>query len=246
MNIDLQNKVIVITGSSKGIGHYLAKKFAEENAKVIINYCKSEKSAYNLHNELIINNKKSIVIKADITKVENVNKLYEETIATFGKVDVLINNAGICADNCLQSMTEKQWDNVINTNLKGTFLCCKIFSKNMINQGYGKIFNIASLKGQVGYENQVNYSASKAGVIGMTKALAKELGKYNIAVNAICPGFITTDLNKNDQYKQEVAVANSLLSIKYSLADLTHFLIYASSDMFMGISGRIFNLDSRL
>ena len=196
MMIDISDKVIVITGSSRGIGRELAIALAKENAKVVINYLNSELAARKLYEEITSYNTNCLLVKADITKLEDVSKLYHKTIDSYGKVDVLINNAGICDDNMIQLMSEKQWRKVLDVNLTGAYLCSRTFSKTMIKQKSGKIINIASLKGQEGCESQVNYSASKAGLIGFTKALAKEFGKYNITVNGVCPGFIVTDLNR--------------------------------------------------
>ncbi len=246
MIVDISNKVIVITGASKGIGNELAKKFAKENAKVIINYFHSEDKAIELHNEILKINPNCIRVKADVTQQSDVLRLYNEVITAFGKVDILINNAGICEDNPIQLMTELQWRRIIDVNLTGTFLCSRAFSKAMVHQKYGKIINIASLKGQEGCEGQINYSASKAGVIGFTKALAKELGKFNISVNAVCPGFIVTDLNRHNKNKRDMAIDKSLLSIDFALEDLINFLIFMSSNMFNGVSGQIYNLDSRI
>lgn len=246
MIVDISNKVIVITGASKGIGKALAIAFSKEQAQVVINYFTSENEAAQLFKEISGYNTHCLLVQADITKQEDVNRLYHSTIKTFGKVDVLINNAGICCDNPIQMMQEQQWQKVLNVNLTGAYLCSRAFSKAMIQQKSGKIINISSLKGQEGCEGQVNYSASKAGLIGFTKALAKELGSFNIAVNAVCPGFIVTDLNRHNESKKNIAKSRSVLPIENALNDLIHYLIYLSSDNFSITSGRVFNLDSRL
>jgi 3-oxoacyl-[acyl-carrier protein] reductase len=246
MIVDVTEKVIVVTGSSRGIGKELITSFAKEGAKVVINYLSSADSAKQLYNEIILYNPNCVLIQADITKQDDVNRFYHETINSFGKVDVLINNAGICDDNPIQLMPEEQWQRVIDVNLTGAYLCSRAFSKSMVQQKSGKIINIASLKGQIGCEGQVNYSASKAGLIGFTKALARELGRFNIAVNAICPGFVATDLNRHIPTKSKKAESDSLLSINSCLSDLINFTLLLSSDSWKGISGRIFNLDSRL
>jgi 3-oxoacyl-[acyl-carrier protein] reductase len=246
MIVDVSNKVVVVTGSSKGIGKELILAFSNEGSKVVINYLNSEDEAISLYNKIIKHNPNCIKVKADTTKKEDVLKLYQDTINRFGKVDILINNAGICDDNLVNLMTEEQWDNVINVNLKGAYICSQIFSKAMIHQHNGKIINIASLKGEEGCKGQVNYCASKAGLIGFTKALAKELGEYNIAVNAVCPGFISTDLNKLNKEKRKIAENRSLLSYEFSLEDLIAFILFMSSDKCLGVSGRVFNLDSRM
>ena len=246
MVVDIKNKVVVITGSSKGIGKSLAASFAKEQAQVVINYLNSEEAARQLYSQIISYNPNCLLVKADVTKQEDVNRLYRETINTFGKLDVLINNAGICDDNPIQMMPEEQWRKVLDVNLTGVYLCSRAFSKAMVQHKSGKIINISSLKGQEGCEGQVNYSASKSGLIGFTKALAKELGKFNIAVNAVCPGFIVTDLNRHNEGKRKIAEERSLLVPNQCLDDLVNFLIYMSSDKFQGVSGRIFNIDSRL
>lgn len=246
MIVDLSNKVVVITGSSKGIGKEFAKAFANEKAKVVINYLHSEEEVALLYNEILQYNRNCIKVKADVTNQEEVSRLYHETISTFGRVDILINNAGICDDNPIQLMQEEQWKKVLDVNLTGAYLCSRAFSKAMIQRKSGKIINISSLKGQEGCEGQVNYSASKAGLIGFTKALAKELGKFDVAVNAVCPGFIVTDLNRHNEEKVKTAKNRSLLNYQYALDDLIAFTLLIASDYINGISGQAFNLDSRL
>lgn len=233
-------------GSSRGIGRELARTFARENAKVVINYIHNEKSANELMSEIMMYNKNCISVRADISKKEDVLLLYKKTCEAFGKVDILINNAGICDDNLLHFMSEEQWYRTIDINLSGTFLCSKIFSKAMIKQKEGKIFNIASLKGVIGCEGQTNYTASKAGMIGFTKALAKEVGVFNLSINAICPGFIITDLNRHNKEKIRTAQEKSVLSVDYALADLLNFMVLLCSDSIRGVSGQVFNLDSRI
>lgn len=245
MIVDVSNKVVVVSGSSKGIGSELARAFAKERSKVAINYYHSEEKARQLFNEILEYNQNCMLIKADVTNPSDVSNMYHEVVSNYGCVDVLINNAGVCDDNLIQMMPLDQWQKVIDVNLTGTFLCCREFSKIMIKQKSGKIINIASLKGQEGSAGQVNYTASKAGVIALTKSLAKELGQYNIAVNTVCPGFIVTDLNRHDEKKKEVAKSRSLLAIDNTLDDLINYLLFISSDRIMSISGRVFNLDSR-
>ena len=246
MNIDVSNKVVVVTGSSRGIGKELVKCFAKEKSKVVINYFNSESEAALLHDEIKKYNNDCLKIRADITKQEDVNMMYKEVISTFGKADILINNAGVCDNNIIQLMPEQQWKKVIDVNLTGTYLCSRAFTKTMIQQKSGKIINIASLKGQEGCEGQINYSASKAGLVGFTKALAKELGRYNIAVNAVCPGFVVTDMNRHDTSKKEIAEKRSLLDYTKALSDCINMVVFLSSDKCKAISGRVFNIDSRI
>lgn len=246
MNINLKDKVVVITGASRGIGRAMALRYSAEGASVVINYNKSYDKALELYKKIIKYNSKCIMVKADITNQVETRKLYNQTIKMFGRVDIIVNNAGICSDNPILKMKKKQWDSVIDVNLTGTFVISKIFSENMIKNRSGKIINIASFKGQTGAEEQGNYSASKAGVIGLTKALAKELGRYNISVNAVCPGFIETDLNRLYKKKIDVAKKLSLLDINLNLSDLINFILYMSSDNFNSVTGQVFNIDSRI
>ncbi len=244
--VEVNDKVILITGASRGIGRQMAKAFSKEGATVVINYNVNEEQALELAEELEKKQLKCFAVKADIRNPEEVNRMYRIVKDKFGRVDVLINNAGICSDNPIQLMKAEQWQNVIDVNLTGTFFCCRAFSKLMIHQGGGSIINISSLKGVEGCEGQVNYSASKAGVIGLTKALAKELGKYNIRVNAICPGFIVTDLNRHNEEKQMIAKRRSVVDNSAALGEVVDFSIYLSSGKLDGASGRVFELDSRI
>lgn len=246
VNVNISDMVIVITGASRGLGSALAKAFAKEQSKVVINYNESNEKACKLFEEIRSFNKKCMLIKADVTKQSDVINMHHRVIEKYGYIDVLINNAGVCDDNLIDLMSLEQWNNVIDVDLTGLFLCCHEISKTLKNQKFGKIINIASLKGQEGSGAQVNYSVAKAGVIALTKSLAKEMGEYNIAVNAVCPGFIVTDLNRNNPTKRKKAERESLLSIDSAIDDFVNFMIFLSSDRVRGVSGRIYNVDSRI
>lgn len=184
-------KVILITGASRGIGRNMAIELAKEGNIVIANYNNSEKQAISLKNE----NKNIEIYKADVSKAEEVENMFKFIIEKYGKIDVLINNAGIYKFNFIQDISEEEWDSIINTNLKSVFLCSKEAIKNMIIKNEGCIINISSVDGLVGQACEVHYCASKAGIDGITKALAKEVGANNIRVNSIAPGAIKTDIN---------------------------------------------------
>lgn len=246
MNVNVQGKVVVITGSSRGIGKELAVKFAREQAKVIINYNKNEVEAMKLYEELRTINEDIRIMRADVTKSDEVFRMYQQTIKEFGQIDILINNAGISNNQYINFMPEKAWNDVITTNLTSVFITSKIFVKGMIKRKEGKIINLASFIGQIGREGQTNYTASKAGVIGFTKALAKEMGQYNISVNAVCPGLIQTGL-----FEQTVERESDLLKMEYlpgknKLDNLSNFIVFMVSDCMDGVTGQVFNIDSRL
>ena len=189
-------KTVLITGSSRGIGREIAKLFAKNNYNVVINYNKSEKEAKELLEELTKENYSVRIFKADVSNVDEANALVNYTIGQFEKIDVLINNAGISRFNIFTDISYDEWHEVMNANLNSAFYVTKKALQYMLPEKCGKIINISSMWGLVGSANEVHYSTSKAALIGMTKALAKELGPSNIQVNAIAPGVIETDMLK--------------------------------------------------
>lgn len=246
MLIDISEKVVLVTGASRGIGARLALELAKEGAYVVINYNKSKEQAENLLKKISRFNDNCICIQADITSQNDVRRMKREILKRYRKIDVLINNAGINSDGLCSMLSYDRWQNVIQTNLTGLYLCTKYFGKTMISQRQGKIINIASLKGEIGSEGQSNYSASKAGMIGFTKAVAKEYGAFGISVNAICPGYIKTELNETNIRKYDAAQAMSVLPISDCMGDLVNFIIYIISDKMSCVSGRVFNIDARI
>ena len=244
--MDLENKVVVVTGASRGLGKALAIAFAKSGARVVANYRTNKEEALKTLNELHKYNAENTMICADVTCDEDVSSMYSSVMKKYGRVDVLVNNAGINSDDYVNLMSKDKWDRVINTNLTGVFLCTRYFSKNMIKNRSGKIINIASLKGQLGSEGQANYAASKAGVIGYSRSLAKELGEVGVSINVVCPGYIKTDLNCNNSYKNKIANQMSAMSTEYSLEDYINFTLFLASDQIRGVSGQVFNIDSRI
>ena len=197
------NKTIIVTGASKGIGREIAKELAQEGIQVIANYNKSEKEAKSLQEELAKKNIKLDIFKADVSKREEAKKLISYALEKYGKIDILINNAGISEYKLFTDETDEDWNRVINTNLYSAFIMSQEASYNMIHNKKGCIINISSIWGIVGGALEVLYSISKAGIDGMTKALAKELGPSNIRVNSIAPGMINTKMNSKFT-KQEI------------------------------------------
>jgi len=188
-------KTVLITGASKGIGSAIAKVFADNNYNVVINYLNSQMSALALEASIKEEGHNAISIKADIRNKDKVQEMVEKSILEFGSVDVLVNNAGISQQKLFTDITEDEWDDMFDVHVKGTYNCCQSVLPYMIEKKQGKIINISSIWGLTGGSCEVHYSAAKAAIIGLTKALAKELGPSNIQVNCVAPGIIDTDMN---------------------------------------------------
>jgi acetoacetyl-CoA reductase len=192
----LQDKIAIVTGGSRGIGAAIARELGANGATVIINYNHSREHADKLVEELTKDGITAIAFQADIAESESTRKLVEETIRQYGRVDILVNNAGITRDRSFRKMSEKEWHEVIDTNLSSAFNTCTIAIHKMAEMKYGRIINISSIVGQAGAFGQTNYAAAKAGLIGFTKALALETARNGITVNAVCPGYIATEMVK--------------------------------------------------
>jgi len=198
----LQGKVALVTGASRGIGRAIALELARHGAKVAVNYAGSEAKAKEVVEEIEQMGGEAFMVQANVANSEAVEQMVKEVVERFGRIDILVNNAGSTRDNLLMRMKEEEWDDVINTNLKGVCHCTKAVTRPMMKQRFGRIVNIASIVGVSGNPGQANYVAAKAGVIGFTKTAAKELASRNITVNAIAPGFITTDMT--DRLSEDV------------------------------------------
>jgi len=243
--MELSGKVALITGSARGIGKAIALELANHGAKIVINDILPKNEIDKTLEEIRKSGDQAIGIRADITIFEEVESMVKEIINKFGKIDILVNNAGIIRDSLLIRMKEEDWDAVININLKGTFNCSKTVAKYMMRQkSGGKIVNISSVIGLVGNIGQANYAASKAGIIGLTKSIAKELALRNINVNAIAPGFIETDMTKRLSEKvikdlQQQIPLKRLGTVK-DIAKVVYFLV---SDNANYITGQVINVD---
>ena len=194
VEVMLSGKVAIITGGSKGIGKEIALTLAESGANIVLNYNQSHQSAEEVASQIQGFGRECLLVKADISKSADVNSMVDQAIKHFGKIDILVNNAGITKDNLIMRMKEEDWDQVIDTNLKSVFLASKAVSRQMMKQRQGRIVNITSVVGVLGNAGQANYVAAKAGVIGLTKTLAREFASRGITVNAVAPGFIETDM----------------------------------------------------
>jgi 3-oxoacyl-[acyl-carrier protein] reductase len=224
----LAGKVALVTGASRGIGKAIAIKLAVEGAKVVINYLANDTEAKNVIDEIIRQNGEAILHKTDIADANAVREMNRQIIKQFGKIDILVNNAGITRDSLLPRMPDDFWDEVINTDLRGAYLCTKYALRPMMEQAWGRVVNIASLAGIIGNRGQANYSAAKGGLIAFTKSVAREVGSRNITVNAIAPGFIISDMtNKLSQETHDMILARIPLKrfgIPQDVAELTAFL----------------------
>ncbi|WP_079529813.1 3-oxoacyl-[acyl-carrier-protein] reductase [Halobacillus hunanensis] len=197
----LHEQVALVTGASRGIGRAIALELAQSGAKVAVNYAGSEDRADAVVQEIKDNGGEAIKIQANVSQGDDVSRMVKTVVEEFGRLDILVNNAGITKDNLLMRMKEQEFDDVIDTNLKGVFMCTKGVTRQMMKQKFGRIINISSIVGVSGNPGQANYVAAKAGVIGLTKSNAKELASRNITVNAVAPGYITTDMT--DQLTDE-------------------------------------------
>lgn len=201
--MSLQGKIALVTGSGRGIGKAIAQQLAGEGASVVINDLLD--SAETTATEIRSINNSCIFMKANISNSQEVNQMVDKVIETFGRIDILVNNAGITRDALTMRMSDEDWDAVLNVNLKSVFYCTRAALKYMMKQRYGRIVNISSITGIVGNPGQVNYAAAKAGIIGMTRTVAKEMASRQITVNAICPGYIETEMTQKlpDNIKEE-------------------------------------------
>lgn len=233
----MKNKRVLITGATKGIGREMAKKFADSGYNIIINY-RDEKEARKLEEELLEKNVEVLKIKADISNYKECENMFLEIKEKWKGLDILVNNAGITKDNIILRMTKEDFDSVIDVNLKGSFYCMKFASKLMLKNKFGRIISIASVVGIHGNIGQINYAASKAGVIAMTKSLAKELARKNITVNAVSPGFIESNMTEDLklEYKEELLnrIAVNRFGHASDIANLVLFLAREDSSYITG------------
>lgn len=240
----LKGKCAIVTGASRGIGKAIALKLASLGANIVLNYRSSEKEALEVENEIKNMDVDVISIKGDISKIDDVQNIVSKAKEKFGNIDIMVNNAGITKDGLILRMKEEDFDSVIDVNLKGVFNCLKSITPIMVKQKHGKIINLSSVVGVSGNAGQVNYSASKAGVIGMTKSLAKELGGRGINVNAVAPGFIETDMTEvlGDKFKEEAKnnIPLKRLGKAEDVADVVAFLASESSDY---VTGQVIHVD---
>ena len=242
--MDFSGKTAVVTGGSRGIGRAVCLELAKGGANVVLCYAGNEAAAAETVSACEALGAKALAVKCDVADSAQVKTLMDEAVKTFGRIDILVNNAGINRDGLLMMMKEEDFDAVISANLRGTFLCMKAVSRTMMKQRYGRIVNLSSVVGLRGNAGQVNYAASKAGVIGMTKSLAKELASRGVTVNAVAPGFIDTDMTAA---MPEAAKTATLASIPMQRLgapeDIAKAVAFLASDDAAYITGQVIAVD---
>jgi len=240
----LDGKTAIVTGASRGIGAEIAKYLAKEGARVAVNYSGSQSKAEEVVKAIETAGGEAFAIQASVGDAASVTEMIAATMERFGTIDILVNNAGITRDNLLMRMKESEWDDVINTNLKGVFLCTKAVTRQMMKQRAGRIINIASIVGVSGNAGQANYVAAKAGVIGLTKTTAKELASRNINVNAIAPGFITTEMTEElpEEVKSQMLTQIPLAKLG-NPEDVAKAVVFLASDDSNYITGQTLHVD---
>ncbi|HET90597.1 MAG TPA: 3-oxoacyl-[acyl-carrier-protein] reductase [Chloroflexi bacterium] len=247
MHKALENKVAVVTGASRGIGRSIALELARRGARVVINYHRSAKAAAEVVAAIQSEGGEAVAVQADVGDGDQAQALIQNALDTFGQIDILVNNAGTTRDQLLMLMKEEDWDIVLRTNLKSVFNCCKAAARPMVRQRRGRIINITSVSGLAGQGGQTNYAASKAGMIGFTKSLAKELGPRNITVNCVAPGFVLTALTADlpEELKQQGIEATPLRRWGQP-EEIAYAVAFLASDEAAFITGETLTVDGGL
>ncbi|MBI1793336.1 MAG: 3-oxoacyl-[acyl-carrier-protein] reductase [Chloroflexi bacterium] len=242
--LSLENRIALVTGAGRGIGRAIALELSRRGASVVLNYNKSAEAAESLSAEIQAAGGKAAIFQADVSNFKQAQDLVKFAVDTFGDLHILVNNAGITRDTLIMMMSEEDWDAVIAANLKSTFNCSKAAVKHMLRKRYGRIINIASVAGQMGNPGQTNYSSSKAGQIGFTKSLAREIAARNITVNAIAPGFVDTEiLEKMSPETLEAAIKMVPLGRKGKPEEIAFAAAFLASDQAAYITGQVLGVD---
>jgi 3-oxoacyl-[acyl-carrier protein] reductase len=242
--LSLENRVAIVTGGSRGIGRAVSLELAQRGAAVVVNYLKSAEAAEQVVNEIKAGGGQAVSFHGDVSDFAVAQNLIKFAVETFGDLHILVNNAGITRDTLIMMMSEADWDVVLDTNLKSTFNCAKAAVKHMMRKRYGRIINIASVAGQMGNPGQTNYSASKAGQIGFTKALAREIAVRNVTVNAVAPGFVDTEILAGMSPEVlEAAMKLVPLARKARPEEIAYAVAFLASDQAAYITGQVLGVD---
>jgi 3-oxoacyl-[acyl-carrier protein] reductase len=241
---ELEGRASLVTGASRGLGKAIAIKLATLGAKVAINYLANDEEASKVAREIESRGGEAMLVKANVADSHAVKAMTRQIVEKWEKIDILVNNAGIVRDNLLPRMPDEAWDEVINTNLRGAYLCTKFALRSMMDQFWGRIINIASLAGLVGNMGQANYSAAKGGLIAFTKSVAREVGSRNITVNAIAPGFITTDMTEKLPHETKEAILSRIPLKRFGTpADVAELVAFLTSERASYITAQVICID---
>ena len=241
----IDHRVVIVTGASRGLGREIALHFGASGCRVVINYREREGDARMVAEDICRSGGDAFAVRADIRRPDEVDSMVDKALRRWGSIDVLVNNAGVTRDALAVRMDEADWDSVMDANLKGPFLCMRAASRSMTGQGSGHIISVASIAGVRGRDGQANYASSKAGLIGLTKAAAKEFGGANIQVNCVLPGLLTTDMGAAARERVHgQVIAETTLGRTSNAVEVAAFILHLSR--MQNVSGQVFNLDSRI
>ena len=244
VEIDLSGKIALVTGGGRGIARATALKLGAAGAKVAVNYNASEAPAREVADAIVAAGGEAEVFRADVSKAEEVDALASGIIKDWGRIDILVNNAGITRDNLMMRMSQGEWDDVIETNLRSAYFTSRAVLRTMLRNRWGRIVNISSVVGLTGNAGQANYAAAKAGLIGFTKSLAKEVGSRNITANAVAPGFIETDITAGLPDSLKADMLKAIPAERYGQADdVANVVLFLASDLAAYVTGQVINAD---
>ncbi len=245
----LDGKAAIVTGGGRGIGRAVCLAYAKEGADVLVNYASKDQPAQEVVEMIKKIGKKAVAVKGNVALKADVDKIIQTAIENFGRIDILVNNAGVSKPNMLYKMTEEQWDEVIDIQLKGPFLCTQMASKYMMEKKYGRIINVTSSAGLWGTKGQINYSSAKGGIIALTKSAARELAGYGITVNVVQPGYVSTEMFdkvKADPKLMEIYTGRILLGRFAEPEEVAHTFVFLASDEANYITGQLICVDGGL